>query len=315
VKFAFVFPGQGSQFVGMGQELSEWSAAAKEIFEEADDTLRFPISRICFEGPEEELRLTENTQPAILATSVAAYKALVSHVDAVPLYLAGHSLGEYSALVAAGSIGFADAVRAVRERGRAMQEAVPSDRGAMAALLGMEREEIFSICSEASLEEGLVSPANFNAPGQIVVAGFRENVLRAIEIFKERGGRKAVELPVSAPFHCALMEPAARRMEKVLADIRIDSPKTVLINNAEAVPVTQARQVVPSLVAQVTSPVLWEDSVNVMSKSGVGVFLELGPGKVLTGLIKRINGNAAVLPFGSPGDLDAAFALLEGQDA
>ncbi len=315
MSLAYVFPGQGSQFVGMGRELADWSGAAKEIFQEADEALGFPISRVCFEGPEEELRLTENTQPAILTVSLAAHRALTAHSDAVPVFVAGHSLGEYSALVAAGCITFADAVRAVRERGRAMQEAVPKGRGAMAALLGMEREEIFSICAEASSEGGLVSPANFNAPGQIVVAGFREDVLRAIEIFRERGGRKAVELPVSAPFHCALMEPAARRMEEVLADIRIDSPKTVLINNAEAIPVSHARQVVPSLVAQVTSPVLWEDSVRGMAAKGVDAFLELGPGKVLTGLIKRIEANAAACAFGAPGDFGAATALLEDRNA
>jgi [acyl-carrier-protein] S-malonyltransferase len=299
----------------MGKDLAQWSAAAKETFQEADEALGYSISRVCFEGSEEELRLTENTQPAILTASVAAYRALEGHVRVVPVFVAGHSLGEYSALVTAGSLGFTDAVRAVRERGRAMQEAVPPGRGAMAALLGMERDQILSICDEASSEGGLVSPANFNAPGQIVVAGYREDVERAIEIYRERGGRKAVELPVSAPFHCALMEPAARRMEKVLADIHIDSPKTVLINNAKARPVSQARQGVPSLVAQVTSPVLWEDSIRAMAQKGVGVFLELGPGKVLTGLIRRIDAKAAVCPFGAPGDLDEATALVEGHDA
>ena len=315
MSLAFVFPGQGSQFVGMGRDMAEWSSAARETFEEADDSLGFSISGICFEGPEEVLRLTENTQPAILATSVAAHRSFLSHVDAVPLFVAGHSLGEYSALVAAGSIGFADALRVVRERGRAMQEAVPPGRGAMAALMGMEREEILSICVKASSDGGVVSPANFNAPGQVVIAGFRENVLGAIEIFRERGGRKAVELPVSAPFHCALMEPAARRMEDILGDIHVDSPKTVLINNAGAVSVSMASQVVPSLVSQVTSPVLWTDSIKGMAEKGVDAYLELGPGKVLAGLIKRIDGNAAVSSFGAPGDLDAAIAILEVRDA
>jgi [acyl-carrier-protein] S-malonyltransferase len=315
MSLAFVFPGQGSQYVGMGRELAEWSTAAREVFEEADDALGFPISSICFEGPEESLKLTENTQPAILAASVAAYRSFRSHVEAVPAFVAGHSLGEYSALVAAESISFSDAVNAVRERGRAMQEAVPPDRGAMAALLGMDREEVLSICVEASSKGGMVSPANYNAPGQIVIAGLRENVLSAVGIFKERGGKKAVELPVSAPFHCALMEPAARRMEEVLGDIHVDSPKTVLINNAEAVPVSRASQVVPSLVSQVTSPVLWTDSVTEMAGKGVSSYLELGPGKVLAGLIKRIDGKASVSSFGSPGDLDAAIELLGGRDA
>jgi len=314
MSLAFVFPGQGSQWAGMGRELALWSSAAKETFEEADDALGFAISRICFEGPEEDLRLTENTQPAILTASIAAFRVLMSNVDLIPLCVAGHSLGEYSALVAAGSMAFTDAVRAVRERGRAMQEAVPAGRGAMAALLGMEREEVQSICEEATAGEGLVSPANYNAPGQVVIAGHRENVLLAIEIFRERGGKKAVELPVSAPFHCALMEPAAVRMQEVLKDIHIDRPKTVLINNAKAVTLSEAEQIAPSLVMQVTSPVLWEDSVRVMVEKGVGTFLELGPGKVLTGLVKRIDRNVEALSIETPDDFEAVTALLEDGD-
>jgi [acyl-carrier-protein] S-malonyltransferase len=314
MSLAFVFPGQGSQFVGMGRELTQWSSRAKDTFEEADDALGFAISRMCHEGPEKDLRLTENTQPAILTASIAAFRALKSQVDKVPSYMAGHSLGEYSALTASGRITFPDAVRAVRERGRAMQEAVPSGKGAMAALIGVDRETTLSICAEASEGGGLVSPANFNAPGQIVIAGLRENVLRAIEIFREQGGRKAVELPVSAPFHCLLMEPAAKRMLQVLEDIHIDSPKTVLINNAEAVPLTEAAQIAPSLVRQVTSPVLWEDSVRVMTSTGVATFLELGPGKVLSGLIRRIDSDVVAQSFGSPRDLDLVAKLLEVKD-
>lgn len=314
MSLAFVFPGQGSQSVGMGRDLALWSSAARETFEEADEALGFPISRTCFEGPDEDLRLTENTQPAILAVSIAALRALTSEVDIVPLYMAGHSLGEYSALVAAGSITFTDALRVVRERGRAMQEAVPPGQGAMAALMGMEREEIQSICTEVSDGESLVSPANYNAPGQIVIAGMRGNVLRAVELYKERGGRKSVELPVSAPFHCALMKPAALRMEEVLKDIRIDSPKTVLINNAEAVFLSEARQIVPSLVTQVTSPVLWEESVEAMVGKGVRTFLELGPGKVLSGLIKRIDVNVNAYSFGLPEEFDTVASSLEEDD-
>ena len=311
--YALIFPGQGSQFVGMGKDLSQWSKAAREIFAEADDALGFEISRLCFEGPQEDLRLTENTQPAILTASIAAWRALGSEVDLVPEYVAGHSLGEYSALVAAGSIGFSDAVKAVRERGRAMQEAVPAGEGAMAALLGMDRDQIVDICNTVSSASILVAAANYNAPGQIVIAGHKAGVLGAIDLYKERGGKRAIELPVSAPFHCALMEPAARRMEDVLTDIRIDSPKTVLINNAEAVAIKDAALVAPSLVRQVTSPVLWEDSVKAMLELGVKAFVELGPGKVLAGLIKRIDRQSTAVSFGSPDDLTAVIECLEGE--
>ncbi|UCF32121.1 MAG: ACP S-malonyltransferase [bacterium] len=298
----------------MGRELAQWSPAARETLEEADDTLRFALTRLLFEGPEEDLRLTENTQPAILAVSVAAHRVLAGQVDLEPSFVAGHSLGEYSALVAARSLSFPDAIRSVRERGKAMQEAVPAGRGAMAALMGMERNEIESLCSDATDDHGLVSPANYNSPGQVVIAGTRENVLRALDLFKERGGKRAVQLPVSAPFHCSLMEPAARRMEEVLADIVIDSPKTVLINNAEARPLTSADEVVPSLVAQVTSPVLWEDSIQYIANMAVGAFLEVGPGNVLTGLTRRIRRDAVAQAFGRPEDLDAVVAMMEKTD-
>jgi len=310
--YALVFPGQGSQYVGMGKDLAQWSEAARDTFIEADEVLGFSLARMCFEGPEEDLRLTENTQPAILTASVAAWRALGTKVDLAPAFVAGHSLGEYSALVAAGSIGFPDAIKAVKERGRAMQQAVPAGEGAMAALLGMDRDLIIDICDTVSSDSVLVAAANYNAPGQVVIAGHRAGVLRAIELYRERGGKRAVELPVSAPFHCALMEPAARRMKDVLSDIRIDSPKTVLINNAEAVAIKDDALVVPSLVRQVTSPVLWEDSVNVMVKQGVNVFVEVGPGKVLSGLIKRIDKGSTSVTFGSPEDLETVISCLEG---
>jgi [acyl-carrier-protein] S-malonyltransferase len=311
VTLALVFPGQGSQYVGMGKDLAQWSAAARDTFLEADEALGFNLGRLCFEGPEEDLRLTENTQPAILTASVAAWRALGAEVDLAPACVAGHSLGEYSALVAAGSIGFADAVTVVRERGRAMQQAVPAGEGAMAALLGMDRDQIIDICRTASTESVIVTAANYNAPGQIVIAGHKAGVLGAIDLYKERGGRRAVELPVSAPFHCALMEPAARRMEEVLRDIRIDSPNTVLINNAEGVAVSEATLVAPSLIRQVTSPVLWEDSVKAMVERGVTVFVELGPGKVLAGLTKRIDKQPAAVSFGAPEDLGSVVECLE----
>lgn len=312
MSYALIFPGQGSQHVGMGKELVQWSQAARDTFLEADDALGFGLSRLCFEGPEEDLRLTEKTQPSILTASVAAWRALGSEVDLAPECVAGHSLGEYSALVAAGSIDFADAVKTVRERGIAMQAAVPAGEGAMAALLGMDREQILEICEEVSSGSLLVAAANYNAPGQVVIAGHRTGILSAIDLYRERGGKRAVELPVSAPFHCALMEPAARRMEEVLRDIRIDSPNTVLINNAEAVAVEKGTDVAPSLIRQVTSPVLWEDSVRVMVKRGITAFVELGPGKILTGLIKRIERESTAVSFGAPGDLNSVTECLEG---
>ncbi len=310
--YALIFPGQGSQHVGMGKELYQFSEAAREIFLEADKALGFDLSGLCFQGPEEDLRLTENTQPAILTVSVAAWRSLSSELDLAPECVAGHSLGEYTALVAAGSMDFSDAVVAVRERGRAMQEAVPAGEGAMAALLGMDREKITDICETVSSHSTLVTAANYNAPGQIVIAGHRTGVLAAIDLYKERGGKRAVELPVSAPFHCPLMEPAARRMEDVLQDIRIDRPNTVLINNAEATAVEDSAQVIPSLVRQVTSPVLWEDSVTNMVQRGVTAFIELGPGKVLAGLVKRIDKIVTAVSYGTPDDLQPVIQCLEG---
>ncbi|MDF1536185.1 MAG: ACP S-malonyltransferase [bacterium] len=313
MSYALVFPGQGSQYVGMGRELVQWSEEARRTFEEADDVLGISLSGLCFDGPEEGLKLTENTQPAILTASVAALRALSARTNVAPAFVAGHSLGEYTALVAAGSLSFSDAVAAVRERGVAMQAAVPAGEGAMAALLGMDREDVLEVCREASAAGGVAAAANFNAPGQIVIAGHRSNVLAAMDLYRERGGRRAVELPVSAPFHCALMKPAARRMEEVLRDIHIDSPKTVLINNAQAKALTQSGQIVPSLIRQVTSPVLWEDSVRAMIGRGVTSFLEVGPGKVLTGLAKRIDKQAAAHSFASPEDIDGAVACLGGE--
>jgi len=308
---ALLFPGQGSQFVGMGKDLSEWSASARHTLEEADDALGFFISRMCFSGPAEDLMLTENTQPAILAVSVAAFRALNDQAELTPAFVAGHSLGEYSALVAAGSISFADALMAVRERGRAMQDAVPPGRGAMAALMGLDRKEITAICEELTDEKGLVTPANFNSPGQIVIAGNSSRVEEALALFKERGGRRGVLLPVSAPFHCSLMTPAADRMQEVLSDINIDSPKTVLINNAEAASLTSAAEITPSLIRQITSPVLWEDTIRRLLREEVNAFLELGPGRVLSGLMRRIEKTAQAVSFGSPGEFDAAAAMAE----
>jgi len=284
---AFIFPGQGSQYVGMGKEFYDQLRVAKEVFEEADDTLRFSISSLCFQGPEEELRLTENTQPAILTTSIAALKVLQTEKGINPKFAAGHSLGEYSALVASGALSFAEAVQTVRLRGKFMQEAVPVGEGAMAAILGMEREEVEKLCEEAAAGE-VLSPANFNCPGQIVIAGHLKAVQRAIEKVKQNG-KRAVLLPVSAPFHSPLMKPAGARLEKALEEISIKDLNLPVVTNVEAEINTSKEKVKDLLVAQVSSPVRWEESMRRMIEEGVEQVLEIGPGKVLSGLMKRID--------------------------
>ena len=289
--YAFIFPGQGSQHPGMGRELAENFRIAKQSFEEADDALGFALSRLCFEGPEEDLKLTANTQPAILAASVAALRVLREESPLVPSFLAGHSLGEYSALVASGALGFADALRTVRARGSFMQEAVPVGVGAMAAILGVEGEQLLEFCREAAQGE-VVSPANYNSPGQIVIAGHTGAVSRVIEIAKARGFRKAMLLPVSAPFHCALMHPAAERLAGALETVTVADLATPVVSNVEAAPNGEADRVKGLLVQQVCSPVLWDASVQRMVASGVTRFVEIGPGKVLAGLVKRIDKEA-----------------------
>ncbi|MCL2761146.1 MAG: ACP S-malonyltransferase [Desulfuromonadales bacterium] len=287
-KTAFVFPGQGSQYPGMGKDIAASFKIARDTFEEADDALGTSISKLCFEGPEEELKLTANTQPAILTVSVALLKVLASETPAKAEYLAGHSLGEYSALVASGTLKFADAVKIVRARGRFMQEAVPVGVGAMAAILGVEREKLEDICKEAA-EGEVVSPANFNSPGQIVIAGHSGAVNRAIEIAKAQGFRKAMLLPVSAPFHSALMVPAGERLMEALSDIEISDMSLPVVTNVEATPNIDSKRVKELLVKQVSAPVRWDESVTQMINLGVDSFIEIGPGKVLSGLIKRID--------------------------
>ena len=287
-KHAFIFPGQGSQYAGMGKELAENFPAAREVFAEADDALGMKLSKLCFEGPEDSLRLTTNTQPAILTTSIASLKVVQAETGLAADFMAGHSLGEYSALVAAGALAFADAVRTVRARGTFMQEAVPVGVGAMAAILGVEPAVLTEICAEAAQGE-VVAPANFNSPGQIVIAGNSGAVNRAIEIAKARGFRKAMLLPVSAPFHCSLMIPAGERLAKTLAAITVAPLQVPVISNVEAKPNTSKERVIELLVRQVSAPVLWDASVQEMVAQGVTFVTEIGPGKVLSGLVKRID--------------------------
>jgi len=284
---AFIFPGQGSQYVGMGKELCENFSAAKQIFEEADDALHTSISGLCFKGPEEALKLTENTQPAVLTASIAALKVLQGEKGLTPQFTAGHSLGEYSALVASGTLAFSEAVKIVRLRGRFMQEAVPVGEGAMAAVLGMEREQVEKLCEELSCGE-VLSPANFNCPGQIVIAGHSTAVERAIGRIKQEG-KKAVSLPVSAPFHSPLMKPAGERLEKALEEISVSNLNIPVVTNVEAEINSSKERVRGLLVAQVSSPVRWEESMRKMIEKGIEEVVEIGPGKVLSGLMKRID--------------------------
>jgi len=286
-RISFIFPGQGSQYVGMGREFYDNFKVAKEVFEEADDMLHFSISALCFQGPEETLKLTENTQPAILTASIAALRVFQTEKGMNPELTAGHSLGEYSALVASGAITFVDAVQTVRLRGKFMQEAVPVGEGAMAAILGMGRDQVEELCQEVSSGE-VLSPANFNCPGQIVIAGHTKAVHRAIEGVKQKG-KKGVLLPVSAPFHSPLMKAAGDRLEKELEKISIKDLKVPVVTNVEAEINTSKDRVKPLLIAQVSNPVRWEESIRKMIHEGIEQFLEVGPGKVLSGLMKRID--------------------------
>ncbi len=284
---AFVFPGQGSQFCGMGRDLADNFSCAKQVFEEASDALKFDLAGLCFAGSEEELKLTANTQPAILTTSIAALRVVEQETGLKPVYAAGHSLGEFSALVCVGVLDFAAAVKIVRQRGTFMQDAVPVGVGAMAAVMGVEREALEAICLQAAQGE-IVAPANFNSPGQIVIAGHATAVSRAMELAKAAGAKRALPLPVSAPFHSALMEPAAVKLDQVLAAVALKPFTCPVIGNVEAKAYNSEALVRSLLVKQVCAPVRWDESVEEMARLGVDSYIEIGPGKVLSGLIKRI---------------------------
>ena len=284
---AFMFPGQGSQYVGMGKDLAEKFPVVRETLEMADDALGESLSRLCFDGPEDDLRLTVNTQPAVLAVSIAMYRLLESR-GVKPVMVAGHSLGEYSAHVAAGTLSFGDALRIVRRRGSYMQEAVPVGTGAMAAIIGLDSKLVDQACRESANGE-IVSPANMNAPGQVVIAGDTSAVERAGQRSMALGARRVMALPVSAPFHCKLMRPAQIRLEPELRRIVVSDPSVPVIANCDALPKKTATEAVDALVNQVSAPVLWEDVVRKMSSSGIKTCVEVGPGKVLTGLLKKID--------------------------
>lgn len=303
---AFVFPGQGSQYAGMGKDVADAFPLARQVFQEIDDALGFPLSRLCFEGPEEDLKLTRNTQPAILAVSAAIDRVLRENSSLQAGILAGHSLGEYSAIVSAGGLSPAEGASVVQQRGMFMQEAVPVGEGAMAAILGPSLEEIQSICDEAS-EGEVLSPANINAPGQIVIAGAKAAVQRAMDIAKKRGVRKSLLLPVSAPFHCALMKPAEEKLRPVLDAAPFQTLRVPVVSNVDAAPVATDGAVRNALLRQVVSPVRWVESVQKMISMGVRRFVEVGPGSVLTGLIKRIDSSVELITINSAESLRAAI--------
>ena len=306
LQIAFLFPGQGSQSVGMGKELAEQYPVARQTFDEADAALGYKLSQLCFEGPEEKLRLTEITQPAILTASVAAWRVL-REKGVTPSYVAGHSLGEYSAHVAGGSLTFAEAVRTVRSRGKYMQEAVPVGVGAMAAILGMDAEKVAAICTDAAQGE-VCEPANLNSPEQIVISGNAAAVERATKLASERGAKRAIMLPVSAPFHCSLMKPAQDRLAADLRSLAFQKPAVPVVCNVDAALVEDADRSRDALIRQVTGSVKWDQSMRLLITKGVSVFVEAGPGKVLFGLMRQIDRSKKCL------NVSAAESLVKTLD-
>jgi [acyl-carrier-protein] S-malonyltransferase len=307
-KIAFIFPGQGSQAVGMGKELAEKYPIARQTFEEADEALGYKLSEVCFNGPEDQLRLTEVTQPAILSVSIAALRVIEGRVPR-PSFVAGHSLGEYSAHVGSGTMTFADAVRTVRNRGKYMQDAVPVGVGTMAAILGMELEKVVTVCQDAAQGE-VCSPANINSPEQIVISGNTAAVERGTKLADERGAKRAKILPVSAPFHCSLMKPAQDRLEGDLDTLKMQKPVYPVVCNVEASLVSDELRARETLVAQVTGAVKWEQSMRLLIENGVQTFLEIGPGKVLCGLMRQIDRSATCLNVGDEASLSKMLSQL-----
>ncbi|MBF0285123.1 MAG: ACP S-malonyltransferase [Magnetococcales bacterium] len=309
-KTAFLFPGQGSQAVGMGKALREAGGAAAATLTEADEALGFSLTGLMFDGPAETLTLTENTQPALVTTGVAAFRLVCERTGARPDYVAGHSLGEYAALCAAGALSFADAVRLVRLRGEAMRHATPPGVGGMAAMLNMTREDVEAVCRDAAAATGEVCvPANFNGPGQIVISGHKGAVERAMALAKERGARRCLALPVAAPFHSPLMAPAAQRMAEALAGVAFQELSVPLVANVTAAETSSGEVCKRLLVEQVTGSVRWEESMRRLLELGVDAFVEVGTGKVLSGLIKRIDDSVRVFTLNGPEDLAALDAL------
>jgi [acyl-carrier-protein] S-malonyltransferase len=309
-KLAFIFPGQGSQAAGMGKELAAAFPAARQVFDAVDAALGEKLSTLCFEGPEDQLKLTANTQPAILTVSAAA-AAVLEEQGIRPELVVGHSLGEYSAYVCAGALGAADAARAVRARGTFMQEAVPAGQGAMAAVLGLDPEKVRAVCEAAERETGKVcSPANYNEPAQTVIAGDASAVEHAAARLKEAGAKRVLPLPVSAPFHCALMAPVRARLEPVLRQIAWAAPRFPVVTNVEAKPNGDVGRIVPLLVEQVTAPVRWIECVQELARQGVTRVVEVGPGKVLSGLVKRIAPEIESFQVSDPASLEKTLAAL-----
>jgi [acyl-carrier-protein] S-malonyltransferase len=309
-KVAFVFPGQSSQYPGMGKELADKFPVAKAVFDEADKALGFSISKMCFEGTEDELKLTANTQPAILTVSVATYRVLAEK-GLTPDFVAGHSLGEYSALVAAGSLKFSDAVQIVRKRGTYMQEAVPAGEGAMAAILGISPAIVIDVCKKAA-ENEVCAPANLNSPDQTVISGNASAVKRAVELASQAGAKRAVILAVSAPFHCSLMMPAQMKLEKDLKKVEFAAPRVPLVTNVDADTIDTGEEARDALVRQVSMPVRWEESIRLLIDEGVNTFVEVGPGRVLTGLLRQIERSVATLNVEDEKSLGATVEKIAG---